>query len=108
MSTNPNLETHLVHDYEFFMNNGTRQLFTVDEFLGDSINFAEATYIKIVIAEKPSRTNPDFKHPGEDFTIYTSQVSIIAHRTRQAANNPALKVPAFAKLDPPQTIPESR
>lgn len=98
-------EKHIVHDYEFFMANGQRHPFTIDETLGDTLTFTSSSVI-IHISEKPSRNNPDFKIPGEDFEINRTNINMQAHRTRQVSNNPALKDPIFASFDPPQVIQE--
>lgn len=94
---------HSVHDYEFFLTNGAGRAFTIDETLGDSIRWFD-TFVEIIISAKPSRTNPDFKVPGEDFKINLSHVVLTAHRTRMVANNPAVKDPIFAQMDPSQFI----
>ena len=78
---NPDPEKHEVHDYDITLSNGFLLQVTVDETLGDSIEFGSTT-THIHLSAKPSRINPKETLGKEDISVFNQHIIVVNHKCR--------------------------
>jgi hypothetical protein len=79
-----------VHDYDLSFVGGVMMPVTIDELAGDIITFIPNTInpeqIVIILAEKPSTTNPKTLLPREDIQVFVKHLLSIQHRRREVTD----------------------
>jgi hypothetical protein len=73
---------YLVDDYDFTFMNGMMLPVTVNERVGDTIQFFD-TAVVVHLAAKPSMNDPKIALPAEDITIYKTHLATQQHRIRE-------------------------
>jgi len=71
-----------VDDYEFVFTSGYIMPVTIDNFLGDSIEFTDSG-VTIHLVAKPSIADPAQTMPAEDVTIFLRHLCSVVHRVRE-------------------------
>lgn len=71
-------DKRIVENYDFWFQNGQVMTMQVDELAGDTIDFVtHPTAVRIHLAPKPHRTNPEKVIPEEDITIFVSHIMTV-------------------------------
>jgi len=73
---------YVVDDYDFVFINGMVLPHTVNERVGDTIQFFD-TAVVIHLAPKPSMTDSKVMLPAEDITIFKTHLAMQQHRVRE-------------------------
>ena len=83
------VEPRTVVDYKITFTSGLQEMWTIDEGMGDTIEFL-STPLAITIhhVAKPTVTDPDVKTQPDEVTIYVSQIAYIEKRPRLVAPIP--------------------
>ena len=80
----PDPEVKLVDDLSFMFTNGLTLELTVDESLGDRVDYkTHPSAIIVNLAPRPSFADPSTKLPGKDLTIFYTHSLSIEHRKRE-------------------------
>lgn len=76
------LEKRTVDDYDVLFESGMVMPITVEPDAGDQIQFGD-NIIRVHLAAKPSRNNPEKSLPAEDITLFVRHILSIQHRVRE-------------------------
>lgn len=90
-------EVRVVDDYDFQFVNGAMMPVTVDQSVGDTIEFGPDR-TKIHLAEKPSIQDSSKKLPAEDILVFNQHVITVQHRKRELLVKPELDIKDWGKL----------